>query len=253
MIPANKTINMLYNVLYDQGFFKYKHSMYRCAGQGLLQVVDPVGPKSIVEENNYAYENTVLFRVYSLYGNIPWHLGIGNAPIGVPATIDSHCLLRDKSLSFSGTTKAIEIMIRHGVPFFNEISNHSQLVNALEDYDCLIMGQILPNDPHKIAPYILSGTPNKAAEVITAIEHQNWNAYYTNIKTVPNYDAARHKSKIETRLRPLLKTRDAIIQRNAQALREILEENYRVNKSLLTKLRIPVSDDCVADLDTIQI
>lgn len=251
MFEMNNQENLFYKVLIEHGFHKYGKSMYRCAGQGIIQVINPCGQKNIVPNKNYTYERTVLFGVFSLYSWLPWRPLYAKSPRDLSVTLNPHCLLREGPRTFSGTKQEMDIMIQYGIPYFNKLHTHVQLANALEYFDQVTIGDVRLNDCNKIVPYILSGCPEKAVEAIAAIEKQNWDAYYANLKLVHNYDSLRHKEEIENRLLPFRLLKDAINKQDATSVRNILEENYSTNIDILAKFRIPVDVKCVANLDTL--
>lgn len=244
--PKYKTKRQFFSFSKKQGFIRKRCNLYRCYGQGLLQVIQY--NDNTINSIESVRDSEVLFGIFSLYSKLPW---ISSQVLSrvlsydLPVTFEPESFLISKGEPLIYYSK-VQLMQEVGIPYLNEILSHAQLKDILEKHDLICTGKITQNDAMKIAPYILSANWEKAIECITAIEEQNWNAHHQNSQYVLGYDQELQSKKIETRLSPMIALRDAIISGDYCAVERYLYSNYRENIIRLQELGIPVSMSCVA-------
>ena len=244
--PKFKTKQRFYSFCKKQGFIRKRRNLYRCYGQGLLQVIQYHDNKKDSTES--VRDSDVLFGIFSLYSKLPW---ISSQVLSRVLSYDLPVILEPKLFLIPEGEPLIYcsqalLMQEVGIPYLNEVLSHTQLKDILEKHDLICTGKVTQNDTMKIAPYILSANWKKAIECITAIEEQNWNAYHENSQSVLGYDQEMQRKRIETQLFSIISLRDAIISGDHCAVKRYLYSNYRENTIRLQELGIPVSMSCVA-------
>ena len=221
----------------NNGFVAVRNNLYRCYGDGLLQVISYHKNRSVLTPRESDYE--VVLGVFSLYSELNWitsRLLAKVVQFDLPVTYEAAPLLAaagnlPQSQDIAHMTDAV-------IPYLNSLITPTQLVCMLEQDDMLHGGQIIKNDEAKIVPYILSGQCNKAVECISAIEHQNWDAYSSNCRSTPNYDKEGQKRIIEERLASLIALRNALHSNDHAAVSAYLSANFQNNSKRLKSLGV---------------
>ena len=234
-----------FTICKKHGFTKKYNNLYRCHGQGLLEVISYFGNGTAVPQSPRNVEVTLgVFSLYSELNWIPTHIA-NIVRYHLPATHEV-----TSSLFFSNSiaipASETQIMLDTGLTFLDHLISHAQLISFLEKYDLEFGSQIIKNDIKKIAPYILSNQLEQAAEIIDVIEMQNWEAHLVNSQQLSGYDVESNKNMIVERLSPLLLLRDAIQDNDSAIIEKYLLTNYRKNTVQLKKLGIPIDESCVA-------
>ena len=224
----------------DLGFVEVGANLYRCYGQGLLQVVSFRGFPERVDTIKFNRECSVCFDVYSLYADIFW-IKIPMRPRRdlVPSISPSILSGEAYSHQFLGTEHEAKCMIEYGIPFLNRITTHADFAQMIEQLDGSLGGK-------KIVPYILSGQRQNAVDVINAIEIQNWEAYESNCLN-KNYDKEEQRRKLERKLEPLIQLRSAVLSGDSKTVNECLQANYQRNVWHLQDMGVSVGEDCVVE------
>ena len=225
----------------DLGFVEVGANLYRCYGEGLLQVVTFRGFPERVDTVEFHREHTVRFDVYSIYEEIFWmpvllrprrDLVPGISPRILCSEADHH--------KFLGTEHEAGLMIEYGIPFLNQIVTHEDWVQAKERLDMIMYKKVFLLDGQKIVPYLLSGREKMALDVIDAIEKQNWDCYESNCLNMQNYDKEGQHQKLEEKLKPLIQLRSAVLSQDTKQINEYLQANYRKNVQYLQEVGVPV-------------
>ena len=234
-------------VFYEQGaqygFTGVRSNLYRCYGQGLLQVI------TLSKPDKSSYE--ICFGVFSLYSRINW---ISSYPLRSILQYDLHTTFDIKQIPgceeryIHNPQRDIPILLENCVPFFDTLTTHIQLVEMYERMDTNMYSDIRVNDSQKIVPYILAGQYNKAINCITAIEQQNWKAFAQNSRNISGYGNAEKARSIANRLLPYIILREALTKKERDAVYQYLHSNHTKNVTQLNKLGIPLIASCCVQL-----
>ncbi|MBQ8814297.1 MAG: hypothetical protein IJZ85_07375 [Lachnospiraceae bacterium] len=232
----------------DLGFVEVGANLYRCYGQGLLQVVTFRGFPERVNTIEFNREAAVKFGVYSLYQDIFWVMlplrpRRDLVPSISPSILNSEACFHQ----FLGTEYEAGCMIEYGIPFLNRITTHADFAQMIEQLDMIMYKKNFLIDGQKIVPYILSGQRQNAVDVINAIEEQSWDCYESNCLNMKDYDKEGHRRKLEKKLEPLLQLRSAALSGDAKIVNEYLQTNYRRNVQHLQDMGVSVGEDCVVE------
>lgn len=235
-------------IFYEQGaqygFYGARASLYRCYGQGLLQIITLSNPSKSMYE---AY-----FGVFSLYSKLNW---ISSITLRSVLQYDLHVshnvrqIPGCEELYIQDLQKGIPIMLEKINPFFDALNTHIHLAEMLERFDENMYSAVRQNDSNKIVPYILSGQSDKAVNCITAIEQQNWRAYAENKENVVGYEQVHNEQTVTRKLSPLVSLRDALTKQDRDAVLQYLHTNYENNANQLRKLGVPIISSCCDQLN----
>lgn len=227
-----------YDMCKKHGFVRAGNNLYRCYGDGLLQVISCPGKCRLISKS-IGY-NEVHIGVFSLYSKLNWITsGLLSKVLlfELPTPFEAARMLASfEKWTESDATE--EIVLDRIIPYLDKLVTHTQLADMLEQYDVVWSSKIIKNDAAKIVPYILSGQNEKAIESISAIEEQNWTAYLENCQNIPSYDKEMHRHRIVTRLDPLITLRNALFSKDDAAIAKYLQENYRYNSVRLRTLGV---------------
>lgn len=231
----------LFELCKKHGFTKVRSSLYRCFGDGLLQVIMIPNSRSCLPNLYSAHE--VYVGVFSLYSKLNW---ISSVAVRRIFQYDLHLTLcaRDVFVSDSADcwqSNDLLDILKCTIAGLSQICTHTHLAGFLEEIDRRINSGIRWNDGLKIAPYVLSEQCEKGLLCISAIEKQMWDAFAHN-KKHPGYDEERHKQSIEADLAPLVQLRNSIDSRDRNGVTRYLQANYEVNLGMLRKLDVPYKE-----------
>lgn len=241
--PGYQSTRFFYEQGARYGFTGVRTNLYRCHGQGLLQVI------TLVKSTKLSYE--IYFGVFSLYSRINW---ISSYPLRNILQYDLHTTLDIKQipgceeLYIRDLQQDIPIVLETCIPFFDTLTTHLHLAEMYEKFDINMYSDIRINDSQKIVPYILTGQYSNAINCITAIEQQNWNAYAHNSRNISGYENAQKDKYIARKLLPYITLREALIKKEKDALHQYLHTNYASNVKQLYKLGIPLAASCCVQL-----
>lgn len=238
----NKAIRKCEQYFKEQGFIKSGANLYRVYGEDLLQVITARGFSERVNNTTYRREVASYFAVFSLYSSIFW------VPIKMIPRRDlipniSPCLVNpDRVMSeFQGTIAECEELEKSVLPYLNNMTTHTQMVELFDLIDSSIGREKTALDSARVVPYLLAERKGKAIETISAIERQNREAFEANCRRIDGYDAEKQREIINLKLAPLIALREATLRQDVTSISHILQRNFFCNVEKLRKLGISVT------------
>lgn len=231
------------------GFRQARTNLYRCYGDGLLQVISI--PTSRAKSIDPYPDREIYIGLFSLYSDLFW---LPSSAVKV-LQYDLHLSINAKELLYKCSlhrTSDVEILdvLEKILLLFLKLDTHDRFVSFFEEMECKNQFSMREKRGLWISPYIISGRKKQAIDCIDAIEKQNWDAYHHN-SINPHYDREKKRRSIEERLFPLIALRDAIVANDQDIITSYLQKKYLENTQKLQEMGIPLNSSCCVPKDII--
>lgn len=179
MAITNTTFQQLREMCRHNGFFGRGHAFFRVQGDGVLQVL-----KYECKKHPF-YAERLWLGLFSMYGELQPEWFCSRGAITRYDTRYLVCSRKEREAHWEScmNVSALEDFVVFHLdlseinnaifPYMNGIQTQKQLYESMLYAEIQDMGEIIWNDPIKIAPYAASGDYESAARIIRAILNQH--------------------------------------------------------------------------------